>query len=126
LIDALNEKDRLLEKQEDILYDEHDKFINVQKSLALEIKKNEILSSELSTCHVSISSLKTLNDELNTKLEKFNVASSSIEHVVICNRCKDFDIDACWGLVLKCYELRIRQHKMLMVKDLHPSKNYLP
>jgi hypothetical protein len=39
LIDALNEKDRLLEKQEDILYDEHDKFINVQKSLALEIKK---------------------------------------------------------------------------------------
>ena len=69
LIDALNEKDRLLEKQEDILHDEHDKFINVQKSLALEIKKNEILSSELSTCHDSISSLKTLNDDLNTKLE---------------------------------------------------------
>jgi hypothetical protein len=32
----------------------------------------------------------------------------------------------CWGLVLKCYELRIRQHKMLMVKDLRPSKHYLP
>jgi ribonuclease HI len=32
----------------------------------------------------------------------------------------------CWGLVLKCYELRTRQHKMLMVKDLHPSKHYLP
>jgi hypothetical protein len=42
LIDALNEKDRLLEKQEDILYEEHDKFINVQKSLALETKKNEL------------------------------------------------------------------------------------
>jgi hypothetical protein len=95
LIDALNEKDRLLEKQEDILYDEHDKFINVQKSLALEIKKNEILSSELSTCHDSISSLKTLNDDLNTKLEKLNVATSSVEHVVICNRCKDVNIDAC-------------------------------
>jgi hypothetical protein len=39
LIDALNEKDRLLEKQEDILYEEHDKFVNVQKSLALEIKE---------------------------------------------------------------------------------------
>jgi hypothetical protein len=38
LIDALNE-DRLLEKQEDILYEEHDKFVNVQKSLALEIKE---------------------------------------------------------------------------------------
>jgi hypothetical protein len=35
LIDDLNEKYRLLEKQEDILYEEHDKFINFQKSLAL-------------------------------------------------------------------------------------------
>jgi hypothetical protein len=87
LIDALNEKDRLLEKQEDILYEEHDKFISVQKSLALEVKKNEILSSELSTCHESISSLKTLNDDLNAKLEKVNVTSSCVEHVVICNRC---------------------------------------
>jgi hypothetical protein len=95
LIDALNEKDRLLEKQEDILFDEHDKFINVQKSPNLEIKKNEILSSELSTYHDSISSLKILNDDLNTKLEKFNVASSSVEHVEICNRCRDFNINAC-------------------------------
>ena len=31
LTDALNEKDRLLEKQDDILYEEHDKFISVQK-----------------------------------------------------------------------------------------------
>jgi hypothetical protein len=70
LTDALNEKDRLLEKQEDILYEEHDKFINVQKSLALEIKKNELLSSELSTCHDSIYSLQSLNADLNAKLEK--------------------------------------------------------
>jgi hypothetical protein len=77
------------------LYEEHDKFISVQKSLALEVKKNEILSSELSTCRESISSLKNLNDDLNVKLEKVNVTSSCVEHVVICNRCKDFDIDAC-------------------------------
>jgi hypothetical protein len=95
LIDALNEKYKLLEKQEDILYEEHDKFINVQKSLALEVKKNELLSSELSTCHDSISSLKDLNADLNTKLERVNMASSYVEHVIICNRCKDFDIDAC-------------------------------
>jgi hypothetical protein len=62
LIDALNEKDRLLEKQEDILYEEHDKFVSVQKSLALEIKRNEMLSSELSVCHESVYSLKSLND----------------------------------------------------------------
>jgi hypothetical protein len=32
----------------------------------------------------------------------------------------------CWGLVLKCYELRTRQHKMLIIKGLHPLKHYLP
>jgi hypothetical protein len=33
----------------------------------------------------------------------------------------------CWGLVLKCYELRTRQHKnRLMVNALHPSKYYFP
>jgi hypothetical protein len=95
LIDDLNEKDRLLEKQEDILYEEHDKLINVQKYLALEIKKNELLSSELSTCHDSISSLKNLNANLNFMLEKVNVTSSCVEHVVIYNMCKDFDVDAC-------------------------------
>jgi hypothetical protein len=95
LIDALNENDRLLEKQEDILYEEHDKFVNVEKSLALEIKKNEMLAFELSSCHDSISSLKSINVDLNARIEKLSVASSSLEHVSICNRCKDFDVDAC-------------------------------
>jgi hypothetical protein len=95
LIDALNEKDRLLEKQENILYEEHDKVVNVEKSLALEVKKNGILSSELSSCHESISSLKRSNADLNARIEKLNIASSSMEHVSICNRCKDFDVDAC-------------------------------
>jgi hypothetical protein len=38
-------------ENEDILYEEHDKFVSVQKSLALEIKMNEMLSFELSACH---------------------------------------------------------------------------
>ena len=54
-----------------------------------------MLSSELSMCHESISSLKILNDDLNAKLEKANTTKSCVEHVVICNRCKDFDINAC-------------------------------
>jgi hypothetical protein len=95
LIDGLNEKDRLLEKQEDILYEEHDKLVNAEKSLALEVTRNEILSSELSSCNESMSSLKSLNADLNAKLEKVNVTSSSVEHVSICNRCKIFDSDAC-------------------------------
>jgi hypothetical protein len=92
LIDALNEKNRLLEKQENILYEEHDKFVSVQKYLALEVKRNEMLSSELSACHETISSLRSVND---AKLEIANKSSSCVEHVVICNRCKDFNVDAC-------------------------------
>jgi hypothetical protein len=30
------------------------------------------------------------------------------------------------GLVLKCYELRTRQHKMLHINALRPLKHYLP
>jgi hypothetical protein len=85
----------LLEKQEDILYEEHDKLVNAEKFLALEVKRNEILSSELSSCNESMSSLKILNVDLNAKLEKVNINSSFVEHVSICNRCKDFDNDAC-------------------------------
>ena len=85
----------MLQKQEDILYEEHDILDNVEKSLALETKKNEILSSELSFYHESISSLKRSNVDLNARIEKLNVASSSLEHVSIRNRCKDFYVDAC-------------------------------
>jgi hypothetical protein len=53
------------------------------------------LSSELSSCHESISSLKRINADLNARIEKINTTSSSVEHVSICNRCKDFDVDAC-------------------------------
>jgi hypothetical protein len=52
-----------------------------------------MLSSEMSTSHESISTLKNLNDELNAKLEKINATSSSVEHAVICDRCKDIDLN---------------------------------
>jgi hypothetical protein len=69
LIDTLNEKYRLLEKQDDIHYGEHDKLVNFEKSLSLEVKKNEILSFELSSFHESISSLKSLNTDLNARIK---------------------------------------------------------
>jgi hypothetical protein len=49
----------------------------------------------LSSCNDFVSSLKSLNVDLNAKLEKVNVASSTVDHVSICNRCKDVVIDAC-------------------------------
>lgn len=63
LIDALNEKDRLIEKKEDLIFKEHDKFVIVEKSLALEIRKNELPSKDLSDCHDSINYLKSVNAE---------------------------------------------------------------
>ena len=95
MIDALNEKDRLLEKQEDLLYEEHDKFVEAQKSYALEVKRNEVLSSELSSCHETIATLKGVNNDLNAKLEVASKSNSCVEHVMGCTRCKDFNIDAC-------------------------------
>jgi hypothetical protein len=50
---------------------------------------------DLSSCHASISSLKSINVDLNARLEKLNGSSSSLEHVSICTRCEDHDIDAC-------------------------------
>jgi hypothetical protein len=67
----------------------------VQKSLALEVKRNGMLSCELSTCHETVASLRSINDDLNAKLVVANKSSSCVEHVVICNRCKDFNVDAC-------------------------------
>jgi hypothetical protein len=49
----------------------------------------------LSSCHSSISSLKSLNVDLNARIEKLSVASSSMEQVAICTKCKDHDFDAC-------------------------------
>jgi hypothetical protein len=36
----------------------------------------------------------------------------------------DIDEARCWGLVLKCYELRTRQHEMLNNNVLRPTKHY--
>jgi hypothetical protein len=49
----------------------------------------------VTACNDSISNLKNLNVDLNAKLEEVKMASSCVEHVVICNRCNDFNIDAC-------------------------------
>ncbi|WP_159359514.1 hypothetical protein, partial [Escherichia coli] len=53
------------------------------------------LACELSTCHDSISKLKSINDDLNAKLVEAQKSNSCVEHVEICTRCKDVDINAC-------------------------------
>jgi hypothetical protein len=53
-----------------------------------------MLAFELYSCHSSITRLKSLNIDLNARIEKLSVASSSVEHVSICAKCKDHDFDA--------------------------------
>jgi chromosome segregation ATPase len=121
LIEAINEKDELLESQEDFLIKENKKFVKLKNAYAQEIEKCENLSKELSTCHDSISTLRTENASLVSKIEKLNVcndsisylrdenvrlnakveelnacnpSTSTVEHVSICTRCRDANVEA--------------------------------
>jgi transcription initiation factor IIF auxiliary subunit len=97
LIESINEKDDLLECQEDLLVKENKKFVKLKNAYALEVEKCEILSKELNMCNDSISCLKIENDNLIAKIEELNICKSStstVEHITICTRCRDANIDA--------------------------------
>jgi hypothetical protein len=97
LIETINEKDDLLECQEDLLIKESKKFVKLKNANALEVEKCENVSKELDICNDSISCLRTENASLNAKIEKlnvWNVSTSSVEHVTIYTRCRDVNIDA--------------------------------
>jgi hypothetical protein len=78
LISAIPEKDELLDSQEDFLIKENKKHVKVKNSYAQEMEKCEKLTSELSTCHDTISNLRFENDKLIAKVEKLNVSDDSI------------------------------------------------
>ena len=64
LIETINEKDDLLECQEDLLVKENKKIVKLKNAYALEVEKCENLSKELNICNDSISSLRIENDNL--------------------------------------------------------------
>jgi hypothetical protein len=97
LIETINEKDDILECQEDLLVKENKKIIKLKDVYALEVEKCENLSKELIICNDSISCLRTENNNLIAKIEELNAckpSTSTIEHVIICTRCRDVNIDA--------------------------------
>jgi hypothetical protein len=97
LIETINKKDDLLECQEDLLVKENKKFVKLKNAYALEVEKCENLSKEPNDCNDSISCLRTENASLFAKIEELNacnVSTSTVEHVTICTRCRDVDIDA--------------------------------
>jgi hypothetical protein len=78
LIGAIHEKDELLDSQEDFLIKENKKHVKVKNTYAQEVEKCEKLTSELSTCHDTISNLRCENAKLIAKVEKLNVCDDSI------------------------------------------------
>jgi hypothetical protein len=86
-----------LECQEDLLVKENKKFVKLKNAYALEVDNCENLSKELSICNDSISCLRDENTSLNAKIEELNVCKPSIttvEHVTICTRCRDINVEA--------------------------------
>jgi hypothetical protein len=75
---ANHEKDELLDSQEDFLIKENKKHVKTKNAYAEEVEKNEKLTSELSTCHDTLSSLRNENAKLIAKVEKSNVCDDSI------------------------------------------------
>jgi hypothetical protein len=121
LIEAINEKDELLDSQENFLIKENKKFVKLKNAYAQEVEKCENLSEELSICHDSISSLRNENAGLVSKIKKLNVcndsisylrdenailnakikelnvckpSTSTVDHVSICTRCRDINVEA--------------------------------
>jgi hypothetical protein len=121
LIEAINEKDEFLDSQEDFLIKENKKIVKLKNAYAQEAEKCEKLTKELSICHDSISSLRNENASLVYKVKELNVcndsisclrdesvrlnakieelsackpSTSTVEHVSICTRCKDVNVEA--------------------------------
>jgi serine phosphatase RsbU (regulator of sigma subunit) len=97
LIETVNEKDDLLECQEDLLVKENKKIVKLKNAYALEVEKCQNLSKELSICNDSISCLRDENASLNAKIDELNVckpSTSTVEHVTICTSCRDINVEA--------------------------------
>jgi hypothetical protein len=80
-----------------LLVKENKKIVKLKNAYALEVEKCENLSKELNVCNDSISCLRSENASLNAKIEELNacnVSTFTVEHVTICTRCRDVNIDA--------------------------------
>jgi hypothetical protein len=73
------------------------KFVKLKYVFALEVEKCKNLTKELNACNDSFSCLRTENVSLIAKIKELNAcnfSTSTIEHVTICTRCRDINVDA--------------------------------
>jgi hypothetical protein len=121
LIEAIHEKDELLDSQEDFLIKENKRHVKLKNAYAQDVEKCENLPKELSIYHDLISSLRDENASLISKVKELNVCNDSIsclrdentilivkieelhackpsistvDHVSICTRCRDVNVEA--------------------------------
>jgi hypothetical protein len=76
------------------------KIDNLNASLSsLKIENEKIIAKakDLNVCNISISNLKNENAILHAKIDELSVckpSTSSVDHVTICTRCRDINVDA--------------------------------
>jgi hypothetical protein len=117
LISVIHEKDELLDSQEDFLIKENNKHVKVKNAYAQEVEKCEKLTSELSTCHDTISNLRNENAKLIAKVEKLNVCDDSIVSLRNDNASLIAKIDKLNGSIAS---LKIENKKLIAkAKDLN-------
>jgi predicted nuclease with TOPRIM domain len=105
------EKNENLTKELSICHDSITNLRNENASLNAKVDKlNESISSlwtknasliskakELNVCNDSISCLRNENAILHAKIDELNVckpSTSTVEHISICTRCRDINVDA--------------------------------
>jgi hypothetical protein len=74
-----------------------DKLNASLSSLKIENEKLIAKAKDLDVCNASISNLRDENDILHAKIVVLNTckpSTSSVEHVTICTRCRDINVDA--------------------------------
>jgi 3D (Asp-Asp-Asp) domain-containing protein len=76
------------------------KIDRLNESLSsLKIENDKLISKakDLNICNVSISNLRNENAMLHAKIDELNAckpSTSSVDHVTICTRCRDINVDA--------------------------------
>jgi chromosome segregation ATPase len=81
LIEAIHEKDELLDSQKDFLIKENKKHVKLKNAYAQEVEKCENLTKKLRICQDSISILRNENASLISKVKDLNVCNDSISNL---------------------------------------------
>jgi hypothetical protein len=96
-LDACNNSIVSLRNENDDLIAKIDKLNVAISSLKIENDKLIAKAKDLNVCNGSISYLRDENAMLKSKIDELNVcksSTSSVDHVTICTRCRDINVDA--------------------------------